>query len=1091
MKRLAVILFLSGLVSGAMAQDRLIREEDFLRRQATIQAIPENPEKARAVQMADSVGLPVRLIRSDGRIVEIRRLGPDGDPEYLTTQNLNAAKTVSTSKVWKNGGYGYNLSGEGIVVGIWDGGVLRITHQEFENRGRILNKLASEEGHSTHVSGTIGAAGIDGDARGMANKVILEGYDWNNDLLEMDAAARDGLLLSNHSYGYILGFDYNTDEKRWEWWGNTDISEEEEYLFGFYNKDAQDYDRIAYNNPYYLMVKSAGNDRGEGPSPGGDHYIWQDGDWVLSNVSRQRDGGGDGFDCMGPVSTAKNILAVGAISDMPNGFTKPEAVNILSFSAFGPADDGRIKPDLVGNGEALYSCYSGSDTDYRSVSGTSMSAPNVTGSLALLQEQYHKIHGEYLKSASLKCLVLHTADDAGLPGPDYKFGWGVMNTLSAARVIGNTKYSQIQEYLLENGKETRLRLFSDGTEPIRATICWTDLPGIVPQPALDPTDRILINDLDIRIVREVDGQVFRPYVLDPVQPANAAVTGDNILDNVEQVRFGNVEKGFYEIVVSHKGELSQEKQAFSLVVSGLASEFFASGTYTLTDNNGSFMLTSAGEYIPGMEAGWKILPENGKPVSLYFNFFETESDRDLMKVYDGPDENAPLIATLSGELIPGDTIIASSGNVLWVTFSSDDQNQGKGFEAFYCTTAPEGSFAVEGEGYPCEGSEETFVASGQEGTYYRWQPPSGWILQDTGSNFVRVEIGSGDALFEVVPYNRCGATAATGLHIQPLASAPELAGYAGDTILCNGEPGTLKVDSLPGATYQWMLPKNWQGTSETHSITFIPSTDPGNVRVSAYNSCAYGDTLYIPVLVKDIPGETTIFSLSDKICQNSLHSFYVKPEEGASYQWSVGQDWQIPGNSYRDTVEVMVGENSSYLFVKASNECGFRNSNRFFLTAPQPETPLLMNSQSVYGDYRKLEVQNATAYNLIQWYLNGSLIDSPSATGSSYVAYIPGIYTVEVTNRDGCSLLQDPQGGINITGPDNLYAVHGGPEGSLVVFNTTMEPATVNIYDMTGRILLVEVAEPGRNEIVTPLKGVYIVSVFGPGNPHVARVFIQ
>ncbi len=93
------------------------------------------------------------------------------------------------------------------------------------------------------MSGTIGARGIDGDARGMANEVIIEAYDWDNDLEEMDAAAADGLLLSNHSYGYIVGFDYNSEERRWQWWGDTEISQEEDYLFGYYHPEARAFDQ--------------------------------------------------------------------------------------------------------------------------------------------------------------------------------------------------------------------------------------------------------------------------------------------------------------------------------------------------------------------------------------------------------------------------------------------------------------------------------------------------------------------------------------------------------------------------------------------------------------------------------------------------------------------------------------------------------------------------------------------------------------------------------------------------------------------------------------------------------------------------------
>ncbi|MCK4745689.1 MAG: hypothetical protein KAT15_01570, partial [Bacteroidales bacterium] len=106
-------------------------------------------------------------------------------------------------------------------------------------------------------------------------------------------------------------------------------------------------------------------------------------------------------------------------------------------------------------------------------------------------------------------------------------------------------------------------------------------------------------------------------------------------------------------------------------------------------------------------------------------------------------------------------------------------------------------------------------------------------------------------------------------------------------------------------------------------------------------------------------------------------------------------------------------------------------------------------------------------------------------------AYVPGIYTVGVENRDGCPLLQAQQDGINISGPNSLYAAYGGPDGSLVVQNTTTTTAKVNVFDMKGNLLMIHTIQPGYNEIDTDLKGVFIVSVNGLGNLHVSRIFLH
>jgi hypothetical protein len=56
-----------------------------------------------------------------------------------------------------------------------------------------------------------------------------------------------------------------------------------------------------------------------------------------------------------------------------------------SFSAWGPTDDGRIKPDIVADGVNVVSSTNASlTTSYGSFSGTSMASPNAAGSLFLL-----------------------------------------------------------------------------------------------------------------------------------------------------------------------------------------------------------------------------------------------------------------------------------------------------------------------------------------------------------------------------------------------------------------------------------------------------------------------------------------------------------------------------------------------------------------------------------------------------------------------------------------------------------------------------------------------------------------------------------
>merc|ERR1711974_194031 len=137
-------------------------------------------------------------------------------------------------------------------------------------------------------------------------------------------------------------------------------------------------------------------------------------------------------------STSKNNLVVANGQDANvNADGSLNSVVINSSSSEGPTDDLRIKPDITGNGTGVYSTDSDSNSDYATLTGTSMASPNVTGTLLLLQQHFSSLNGSFMRAATLKGLALHTADDAGIVGPDAVYGWGLLNAKAAAEVISD------------------------------------------------------------------------------------------------------------------------------------------------------------------------------------------------------------------------------------------------------------------------------------------------------------------------------------------------------------------------------------------------------------------------------------------------------------------------------------------------------------------------------------------------------------------------------------------------------------------------------------------------------------------------------
>ena len=520
----------------------------------------------------------IRSKTKDGGVRSLQELNRRGFPRYLKTyDNIISAATTQTNTVQPGGSLGLNLSGSSSFlnnkIGEWDGGAVYAAHQEFAGKTITINTTEAVLDHSTHVAGTMMAKGVYPPVKGMAfNATTLQSYDFNNDVTTMSAAA-PGLLLSNHSYGDVAGWDLD-DSGNWTWYGLP--GDTVDYAFGMYDDRAQSFDQIAYNAPYYLIVESAGNARGyNGPAIGGTYLGYQNRTnptfVTLTRTAASKISSQYGFKGISTTGNAKNILTVGSVGALPYGPPNGGSVIASYFSSYGPTDDGRVKPDITGMGENVLSCGSATPTTYITLSGTSMSAPNVTGSLYLLQEYYAEKHsGTFMRAATLKGLACATALDAGNIGPDYMYGWGLLNTKNAAQAItDNGTKSIIQEDSLSQGQTQTFNVVASGNGPLIATISWTD-PAATPSTidtANDPTIK-LVNDLDVRVS---DGTTtFMPWVLDPNNPANPATTGDNIRDNVEQVYIAKTVPGRkYTITVSHKNTLQSGGQAYSIIATGV------------------------------------------------------------------------------------------------------------------------------------------------------------------------------------------------------------------------------------------------------------------------------------------------------------------------------------------------------------------------------------------------------------------------------------------------------------------------------------------------------------------------------------------
>ena len=355
------------------------------------------------------------------------------------------------------------------------------------------------------------------------------------------------------------------------------------WKFGAYDREAQKWDSLTKVYSYYLPFVAAGNEQSSN-----------------GNSSKA------GYDLMTGSAAAKNNMTIGAV----NGDK-----TMSDYSNWGPTDDGRVKPDIVAKGTGINSSYFAdkttnlpSDNAYSGTensSGTSYAAPAAAASGLLLQQYYKSLHGNYMKAATLKALMLGTAEDLGQPGPDHKFGWGLLNVEKAAKAIktksteGNptaqstsasptlTRGSYMEEITYNllpyietdpNRLEINRRVIARGGEPLIISMAWTDEQGTEQTLAngTDPTTSRLVHEYDMLVRIQTPFSDTRPWK--PSGMANrtvAATVQTNWFEvnnnNYKQVIITNpVAGGEYRIVIRKSATSPATLMPLSLVVTGTA-----------------------------------------------------------------------------------------------------------------------------------------------------------------------------------------------------------------------------------------------------------------------------------------------------------------------------------------------------------------------------------------------------------------------------------------------------------------------------------------------------------------------------------------
>lgn len=221
----------------------------------------------------------------------------------------------------------------------------------------------------------------------------------------------------------------------------------------------------------------------------------------------------------GSPTEAKNLISVAASRSARAGSIDA----IATFSSKGPALDGRIGPTLAAPGDTIISTRATASVlcntpprdrapavaFYATCSGTSMAAPHVTGSVAVIAQWWRQRNdGADASPAMNKALLVNSATDMGIPNiPNGQEGWGRVN-------LGALFDSRVQRVFLDQsmvldevGQVIEIPIeVVDSNRPLKVTLAWSDAPGA---PGANPA---LVNDLDLALVENGEtrwlGNVF-------------------------------------------------------------------------------------------------------------------------------------------------------------------------------------------------------------------------------------------------------------------------------------------------------------------------------------------------------------------------------------------------------------------------------------------------------------------------------------------------------------------------------------------------------------------------------------------------------
>lgn len=852
-------------------------------------------------------------------------IDPPNQPENLPGRTLHKANVLQDGV--------RNLKGDGMNIGIFD--EIASQHLDFLPTGRMINVDAGTAGsHGTHVSGTVGGKGIINPiAKGMApNATLYSYYGFSGDVqvrMATEIPAKT-LISSNHSYHDGLGVQCSL----------TGAS-------ASYSLRARNTDINLNNFPYHLHCHSAGNAQTSCASG-----------WLTIT---------------GTGKAAKNNVVVAAVT----GF---EAMT--SYSSFGPVHDGRVKPEISAMGDGVFSTYTPLNS-YGTISGTSMATPGITGTVALLAQRYKQLNGNVLPPSTLiKNTVCNTAKDLGNPGPDYKFGFGCINALSAVRILEENRYTL--NSVGTGGTNDITINVPAGAARLRVMLTWND-PAAAANAAL-----ALVNNLDLRVI-DPSSNAALPWILNPNSPANNATQADDNISNIEQVTINNPAAGTYTLRVAGEAVTTGPTQDYALtwdieqpnieVTYPNGGESLNPGTtQVISWTNAGVTSAQTVEYSLDNGATWTTISSSVAAATTRLNWSVPSANTSTARVRitsgsitDQSDNTFKILSTVTGFNGSGTTCNAGEVIFNWTAVANATHYD------IYRLDPATGEFVL--------------VAANIGGSPYTatglTPNTSMWFTIRSKNNTTGAESQRANAI-NVTTSNGGGGLGAVG----PIS---------GNSTICGTQNGVAyNISAVSGATtYTWTAPPgaavaSGQGTTSV-TINYPAGSSSGNISVTAGNgACTTApSTLAVAVGNSSISAPASGGNQSQAVCPGGSIPTLTAVASVSSGYTVVWYSASTGGSVVSNPVLNSVGTVTYYAASKeTSTNCESNSRTPVTLTITQVPAP----SVSANGNTTFCQGQSVT----LTASAGSSWTWSNGATTQSITVNSAGNYSVTVVNS-GCT----------------------------------------------------------------------------------------